>query len=373
MAETTIYLLIGEDDYLANAKAREIAYRLVPADQRDFGLEILDAHAAGSEEALAVLRQAEESLRTRGFLAERKVVWLRDANVFCDNRISKTDDVKNAVAALTASVKEGWPAGHVLLATAGKVDKRQVFYKACQAQKAQIQEFAIPDKAGAARKHATDHLRLALRQTGVHMDERAQAAFVEKVGADTRQIFNEVHKLSAYLGERRAAGLSDIAEIVCASRETPAWDLLDAVGERKLGPALRLLRQLLFNKSKENPIGLVHFLASRIQELIIYRQGLDRGWLKPKPGRTDDMTWGALPESAQRVFSEDLRTNPVSMHPFRISQLARQARNFSMRELTEAYRKTVAACEQLVTGHSSDRLPIEMLLIDIIAKNKKTA
>ncbi len=365
METVSIHVLLGEDDYRVAEKAREILDHYVPPDQREFGLEIVDGRVSLAEEGARAIRQCVESLRTLGFFGNRKLVWLRDADFFRESPLGRTELVKAAVQDLTDTVKAGLPQDQTLMITAPKMDKRLAFTKACQAAKARFYDFSPPDRPKEALRQASVQLRQVLDKTGLRMTGAVEAAFLEKVGTETRQMVNEVEKLAVYLGDRHTVELKDLADVVCASREAPAWDLLDAVGARDLDKSLRLLRQLLFQSGKESPIGLIHFLAGRIQEWIVYRQALDRGWVRSDGGAK--FKWGRVPETARRVLTEDLKKNPMAVHPFRAHMLAQQAAHYAMSELTEAYRAVVNACEQMVTGRAPAALTLELLLIRLLA------
>lgn len=373
METVSIHVLLGEDDYRVAEKARGIIDQCVPPDQREFGLEIVDGRVSLAEEAARAIRQCVESLRTLGFFGNRKLVWLRDADFFRDSPLGKTETVKAAVQDLTDTVKAGLPQDQTLMITALKMDKRLAFTKACQAAGARFYDYSPPDKPYEAAKQVAERLRGILAKTGLRMTGAVEEAFLEKVGTETRQMVNEAEKLAVYLGERRTVELKDLADVVCASREAPAWDLLDAVGARDLDGSLRLLRQLLFQSGKESPIGLIHFLAGRFQELIVYRQALDRGWVRSDGG--GKFKWGRVPENARRVLTEDLKKNPMAVHPFRAHILAQQATHYAMAELTEAYRAAVNTFEQMVTGRAPAALTLELLLIRILtpAPAKPTA
>ncbi len=368
MSKPSLYAVSGEDDYLVEEKAREILAERIAPDQRDFGLEIVDGQADIVDEAVRALRQCREALQTLGFFGNEKLVWLRNATFFQDKGPGQSATTRAAVQALAEMIKSGLPDGQALLVTAPKMDKRLAFYKACKAAGAEFHEYRISEKAHEAHQQADRRLQHVLRKAELVMKEEVRTAFLEKVGPETRQIVNEIEKMSAYLGERRTVTLQDLAEITSTSRDSVAWDWLDVVGERDLEGALVLLRQLLFQGKKTSAVGLVMFLAGRIQDWILYRQALDRGWLQPYRGGM--MKWGRLPPVVAQTL-DGFRKNPTTAHPFRVGILARQAKRFSMPELLAAYREVMAAYEQLVSGRAPDALVLELLLIQTLAPQKK--
>ena len=55
-----VYLFAGPDEYLKTEGAKRVIDTLVPASERDFGLETIDARCDKCEEVLSALNRAEE-------------------------------------------------------------------------------------------------------------------------------------------------------------------------------------------------------------------------------------------------------------------------------------------------------------------------
>ncbi|MEI7881481.1 MAG: hypothetical protein WCI95_11470, partial [bacterium] len=281
------YLFVGDDEYPLNLAARQLVNTLVPPADQAFGLEVIEGRADSVDDALAVTRRCHEALVTPGFLMTGdKVIWWRgvsflDAPAEKDEAVpaASSDDndrVKEAVKALGAAIQAGQAGNTVLLVTAPKVDKRSAFYKLF-ASRFEVREFFLPDKAYLVEKVGREKISTRFRELGVVLEPDALELFLARVGADSRQIFMEAEKLSLFLGARRRATVEDIKMVVSTTLTSVMWDLLDAVGDRQLPEALEILRDLL--AGKENPIGIVVSLASRMRDLILYREALDKGWV----------------------------------------------------------------------------------------------
>jgi DNA polymerase-3 subunit delta len=356
---TSAYLICGEDEFLVSAKARELLDKWVPPEDRAFGLETLDGRASTMDEALLVLRKCDEALRTVGFMANSKVVWLNGVNFLQDNVVGRTDTVKEAAAEFARSLKS-LPPGQTLIVTAGKVDKRFAFFKAFK-EVGEIHAYDLPEKVHQADASAREHLGEILAQAGLKMASEVAGFFIQKVGTDTRQIVNEVEKLGLYLGDRREITVTDIQAITSASRSAIVWDLADQTAGRDLQGALGVLRQLLFQK--ESPIGLLIGLQGRWRELLIYREAMDRKWFQMQ-GRNG--AWLELPPEAEKVFAEDFRKDPRDTHPYRAGLLAQQAARFTSRELMDGYLATIQTQQQMVSGSTPEALLMELLILKLV-------
>jgi DNA polymerase-3 subunit delta len=351
-----VHLAFG-DEYLASQQARQVLAKLVPKSEEALGLETVDGAADNADEALIAIRKCQESLFTRGFFGGRKAVWLRDATFLAGNALGQAAAVKEAIEGLLGALRKGLPDGHALVITATGVDRRMGFYKFCD-QNGQVYEFAGPEKASQVAKHARGIAEQVFNKAGLSFSNAAMDLFMNRVGEDTRQIVNEVEKLSAYLGaESRSVTENDVAAIVSYSRDVPAWDLADAFGNRDLAQALRVLRQLLFQKVW--PGLLLIAIQGRIRELLVYREALDRGWLSVG-GR--EASWKTLPDETEQAFKAAFERDPRKLHPYVVGIRARQAANFTMRELLACQREAVAAHETIVSSTTPERWVLESLL-----------
>ena len=357
---TAVYLIYGDDEYRVSEKARQIVDYIVPPEDRTLALEIIDGCCDTSAEAVQAVDRTIEALLTVGFLCSRKTVWLRGANFLADGNLSRSDTIKSKLAALTAEIKTGLPQGHTLVLTSPKVDKRSALAKTC-AKCGETHEFSMPDKGYMVEQLAAGTLQTYLDRIGLTMSEETRTIFLEKVGSDTRQIVNELEKLCAYLGDRRCVESCDVEAITSSSRGAMAWDLADAFGKRKLQQALVLVRRLLFRK--ESPIGLLMALESRIKDLMIFREALDRGWARA--GR--NIQW-KVPEDVAGLYSEAFDRDPRKTHPYRAGLLAEQARGFSRRDLLRCKRIAGETHKRLVSGSVPRDLTLEIMLFKLLAQ-----
>ena len=121
-------LVCGEDDFAVKQRAKQIYLEWTEA-LGGMDHEIIDAAVSHSGEALKVLAKLREGLQTLPFFGSGKVIWLKNCNFLSDERAA-TKDVTESLAALAEELK-GFSWQNVrLLISAGKVDKRKVFYKA---------------------------------------------------------------------------------------------------------------------------------------------------------------------------------------------------------------------------------------------------
>ena len=358
-----VTLFHGADEYLVENHAKTLVGSLLPPEDHALGLELIDGDAATIDEALAAIRHCRAALETLPFFGVRKVVWFKGVNFLTDTVVGRSEAVKTAVGTLAGMIRGGLPAETSLVITATRADKRYAFYKTV-AQAGEVHEFAVPEQGFRVERQAADRLTDCLKEAGLSMAEAARGRFLQRVGTDTRNIVNEVAKLVVYLGDRRAASLEDVDAVTCANRESVAWDLADAFGNRNLVQAIDVTRNLLFRR--ESPIALIAVLEGRIRDLMIYREAIDRGWMR-EGRRPDSWEWGRVPAEAETVYAKELARDPRRTHPYRASLLGKQAKLFSMGELRRSLRAAVAAHRQLVSSSLPQSFVLETLLLRTLA------
>src|SRR5262249_3937118 len=147
---------------------------------------------------------------------------------------------------LTQELKE-FPFDNVrLLISAGKVDKRKVFYKALD-KLGTVENFAgwsIDDKDWADQAEAW--ARKALRARGKEISVEGLAELVRRLGPSPRQLDAEVEKLALYVGARGQIEFEDVTAICSRNKMARAFALGDALGDRDLPRLLRRLDEELW-------------------------------------------------------------------------------------------------------------------------------
>ena len=87
--QSLVYVIAGEDPSLVNAKYSEIIDQLVPPEERDAGLLVVDADKA-------VIAEIFDELRTLPFFTKRKIVALRNADKFISAKGEEDEENEQA-------------------------------------------------------------------------------------------------------------------------------------------------------------------------------------------------------------------------------------------------------------------------------------
>src|SRR6266850_648480 len=124
-----LVLICGEDEFAVKQRAKQL-YQEWTSEVGGMDHEIIDASVSNSGEALKGLARLREALQTLPFFGTGKVVWLQNCNFLGDERAASAQAVTESLVNLAQELKEFSFENVRLLISAGKVDKRKVFYKA---------------------------------------------------------------------------------------------------------------------------------------------------------------------------------------------------------------------------------------------------
>jgi DNA polymerase-3 subunit delta len=307
-----------------------------------------------------------EALQTLPFFGSGKVVWLKDCNFLGDERAATAQAVTESLAGLAQELKEFTFQNVRLLISAGKVDKRKVFYKALD-KLGKVETFAalsVDDRDWADKAETT--ARKAVRERQKEISEEALAELITRVGPNARQLDNEVEKLSLYVGERAEIEFADVADICSRNKTARAFALGDALGDRDLPRLLSRLDEELWEVKldpQKSEIGLLYGLISKVRGMILLKEMLREGWVKP------DMDYSRFKAQLERVpvdqLPEDRRFNPLALNPYVLYKALPQIKRYSQAELIQAMELLFQCNQRLVTSGLDESLVLQQALVQI--------
>ncbi len=352
-----IYFYHGNDEYLVGLNARKKVDELCPPEEQALSLEVVDGNAGVIDDAAASVDRCLAAFRTVGLFGGRKVVWFREVSFLSNSVIMKNEQVKRLLSELAKDLKAGLAPDQFLIISAPGIDKRTAFFKALK-EVCEPTEYSVPEKDYEARPVALQRAATLFKREGYSIDSDALDAFIDKTGFETRQIMNEVEKMVLFKGDETRIALEDVQTITSASSEALAWDLTDAVAERRLSDAIRVFRQLLFQK--QSSVGLLIQIENLFQNLLRFREYMDAGWLRMNGNR---IQWSTDPE-LDDYFSE-MPDDPRKMHWFRATKIANQAATHSVSRLAACKKLVVDTHERMLSEGS---IPHELMLETLLAR-----
>ncbi|MCY2927763.1 MAG: DNA polymerase III subunit delta [Planctomycetota bacterium] len=265
-----VYVLYGPDEFLRDEHRHRIVASLIgPADPQTC-VSVFDATA----ELSAVL----DELRTLPFLADRRVVIVREADAFISAHREAVEKYLDAPAK-TASL--------ILMTLSWRKDTRvgKLVGKIGQ---------AIACSAGEGMS-IPDWLRQAAGRRKKKIDAPAAALLVQWVGADLALLDSEIEKLSLYVGERAGITADDVSRLVMASPMAADFALTNAITAADRAGALRALSAMLNRRGDEFKIaGMLQWhLRRAIQTARAVAGGAPLGQAIPRMPYEQQKAFGA--------------------------------------------------------------------------------
>lgn len=309
------YLLYGEELYLKNQYKNRLRKAILPEDDTmNFSL-----YEGKGIDVGQVIGQAE----TLPFFAEHRLILIEDSGFF-----------KNACPEL-AEYLPHMPQETIMLFVEDEVDKRSRMFKTVR-QIGRAVELSRQD-ADTLRKWIAGIVRREKKKVTAGAMER----FLEMAGDDMENIAHELEKLLSYTMDKDAIELSDVEAVCTVTTENRIFDMIRAVTERKQRQALGLYYDLL--SLKEAPMRILFLLARQFNQMLQIRalrdQGLDASAIAGK----------------------------TRLAPFIVKRSLGQAERYSQEALLQIVRDCVKAEEDVKTGKLSDRLAVELLLVQCSA------
>jgi len=364
---TSLALVCGDDDFAVKQRAKQL-FQEWSAELGGMDHETIEATVSNGGDALTAIGKLREALNTLPFFGGGKVVWLCDCNFLGEDRTASSAAVTETLAELAEELKKFSWQNVRLLISAGKVDKRKVFYKTLDklGTTEVFSAWSQDDKDWAER--AESAARDALSKREKNISEPALAELIGRAGANARQLENEVEKLCVFTGERNKIEMADVTAICAHNKTAKAFALGDALGDRDLPRLLKRLDEELwetkFDKDKSE-IGLLYGLISKVRAMLLLKEMLREGWVK------DTKDYNSFKAQLERVPADKLaaerKFNPLSLNPYVLYKALPQVKKYTSAELVQAMDTLLRCNQRLVSSGLDETLVLQQALVQIVS------
>ena len=364
-ADTGIHFVTGSDEAEVKKAAAGLAAKLAPGDD-PFGIETIDGAAATVDEAQARLHTAIEALLTVPFFGgSGKLVWLKSATFLSDSVVGRSETVTTAVEKLLAVLEKGLPEGVVFLLSAIDPDKRRTAYKTL-GKLATVHLHDKPDFGwGSTEADVVDWVADRARAAGLQLSGEAAAVLAARVGAETRQIDNEIEKLALTFGTDVALPVEQIRELVPATRAGGIFDLSNALAKRDLRLCLDTLDQLF--RQGEKAVGiLLAAVMPTVRNLLVVKDLMVTHRLTP-PAQPQFFK-SALDRLPEAAIAHLPRKKDGTLNTYPLGIAAANAARFTLPELEAAFLACARANKELVTTQLAEQVVMSRLLVEIVGR-----
>ena len=360
-----VVLVCGDDEFAVAQRAKQL-FAQWSEELGGMDHEIIDAQVSTASEAVKCLGRLRESLQTLPFFGSGKAVWFQNCTFLSDERAA-SQTVNENLSSLAQDLKDfAWDNVRLLI-SAIKVDKRKAFYKALD-KIGKVETFAgltVDDKDWADKAEAW--ALKGIRERQKEISGEALAELVNRVGPNARQLDAEVEKLTLYVGDRQTIEVDDVAAISSRNKAARAFALGDALGDRDLPRLLRRLDEELWEiklDSSRSEIGLLYGLISKVRALLMLKEMLQEGWVKPEADYTRfKMQLERIP---QDQLPEDRRFSPKAINPYVLFKALPQVKRYTQAELVRAMDLLFQCNHRLVTSSLDESLVLQHTLVQIV-------
>jgi len=247
-----IYVIAGKNESLVNARCQELLNELLEPAQRMTALLAVDGDQA-------VIADVLDELRTLPFLADKRVVAIRDADDF----ISKHREILEGYF-------EKPSATGILVLTVSAWDARTRLAKKLPAV-GTLLEMEQP-----RRWELPAHLvQYAVEKHQVRLERDAAELLAERIGEELTQLHNEVDKLVLFARGEKVIRLSHVETLVGRSHVYGAFEVIDALVAGDAGRAVTRLRHM-FEEDREAEYSVVGAFAYHVRRMFTAKRLLEK-------------------------------------------------------------------------------------------------
>jgi DNA polymerase-3 subunit delta len=250
-----LYLVAGEERLLRDEVVRELRAASLAGGVAAFNEDKFTAGEVDIENVIAAARTVPMMAAKRFVLVRGAERWDTEAATSPFDRLAEyaASPIDSTCLVVVGSKIDG---RRKIVGTA----KKQGFLVVCDG----IDSRALPGwivNRFASKKHA--------------IDEDVAELLAALAGPDLSSVDDAVERLSLYAGEGAAIDETAIAACIARVRTADTWALVDAVGARDLGRALRTLADAY--DPRERGLPLLGALAWSIRQLARYQAALEAG------------------------------------------------------------------------------------------------
>lgn len=248
-----VYVIAGKESSRVSARCQELQDKLLDPEQRMTGLLSVE----GAQVAIA---EVLDELRTLPFLADRRVVVVREADSFVTRyrpALEKYFEKPASTGVLVLTVGS-WPKNTKLARKLPKVG--------------QLIEI-VPPKRHELPRYLIEYAR---QTHGKTLDKAAAGVLVELAGEDLTQLYNEVDKLALFARDEKTITVRHVEALAGHNRIFGAFEVIDAMIAGQPMQAIARLRNM-FAEDKSAEYTVVGAFAYHLRRMFGAKAMLEKG------------------------------------------------------------------------------------------------
>lgn len=227
---STVYHFTGEEDFLKREALEKLISLLIEPSLKSFNLDFLQARGVKAEEIINLCA-------TLPFGSKKRMVVVYESQKL--HPVQKDELLKYLPQV---------PQTTCLVLLSNAVDHRLKFYQSLKKLAAEV-EFSV-----LGPEEISDWIKGRVKAYGKKITPDGIAFLLEAVGNNLYELANELEKLSLYVKDRELINLEDAETVVGYTKAENISQLAQAIVEKNLGLALKILKDLSLSKERETSI-----------------------------------------------------------------------------------------------------------------------
>lgn len=236
------FLLTGEEEFERDETVDWLVSRLQPDAAPEFNTDLIYGDTLDPQRLL-------EGYFAYPILSSHRLIVLRK----CEKITA--DQCKQLEVIVSEPQKTS-----TLIAVGGKVDMRRRLYQQMAKLGLRV-EFKTP-----FQNQVPQWLSRHARNRSLELEPEAAGLLALYQGNNTRQLANEIEKLSIYVGQGNPISAQAVVELAGVSSAASVFELADSVGRQDYSTAQEMLRGML--SQGEEPLRILPMLTRHLQLLI---------------------------------------------------------------------------------------------------------
>lgn len=321
-----VYILFGTDDFSLRQKLEEIKSTLGDKESLALNTTVLDGRRLTAPQLI-------NTCSTVPFLANCRLVIVEGLLERFDQSAA-TRRAELSEWQTFADFVPAKPPTTILVLVDGKIAKSNPLLRKL-AKIAKVQEFP------ALKRDGLQHwVQARVAGRAATISPRAAWLLTETAGEDLWVLANEIEKLSLYAKGRQIEE-EDVRRVTSSAREASIFAMVDAIAEKRLPAAMRLLHQLL---TEGTPPTHLLTMMSRQVRLMVQAKELSR---------------------QTRLSSDEKRVQLGVSWNYPVDKLLSQSADHSKERLFAIYEKILETDLAIKTGKWPDELALDLLVADV--------
>ena len=310
-----VYLFFGDENYLKKTYTDKLRKALVSDGAEMMNLDIFQGKKPESKKIL-------DSCETFPFMNDFRLVIVKDSELFIQGSKEESEKIAGYVKSI--------PKSSILMFIEDKVDKRGKLYKTVS-QNGYCVECKIPSE-----KEMCVWVEKKAKEKGLVMKKDVVLYFLRSVNIGMESALAELEKLSDYVGEGEILK-RDVDEVCAKSLEVKIFNMVAAIGNKKLKDALDIYNNMIL--MKESPIMILAMIARQFRIILQSKYLAEKGF-----------------------YNADI-AKKINQREFVVSQCLSQAKNFRKKDLLKALDDCLKCGANIKTGKIQDKLGVEMIIM----------